>query len=267
MPGIKMGTKRPRKVSFAVPVEANGNASKVDSGTEGEDARSLLADASNVTAVTAFDLSEELSQGDKLTAHDGIIPQHLAGLAGEDSGDDAGDSSSSAEHASPPTRGQAHDPWGDGSDSEGSGSAGSSDGSPSPKRTRAGAAAEPGLADAVGALLAELQPGETGGRLVRRAATEGGRAGVARATDVVQAAHAAWAGDAYSAARGELARAVGRWELRWAGGDSQGAFTAAEMEAWAGAGYFADAARAAQTRGEGGGTWLDAARVFPLERS
>lgn len=250
----KMVGKRPRKVAFAVttsPPPSPKDHSKADE-------RSLLTDGTTTTEVTAFNLHDTVTTGDKLTDEDGVIPSRLVALVGAESESENGESESSDEDGSrraARARERARIAEERRIDEEGS------DwevvqGETKRKRT------EMAVGDAVGGLAERLEDGESVERAVRRAGREGGGVNVERVTELAQVLVEDGVDKVYGMDVGEMVGICEWWELRWDGGECVGRFKVEDMRIWGRAGYFCQKGRKAEVRGGDGVMWWLAERLF-----
>lgn len=248
-------TKRSRAVSFK---ESTSNGVR--------DEHSLLNEDDGAAGITAFDLKEELADGDTLTKEDGVIPRALADLAHEKSPSIS--SSSSAEPSADlrevnKQKSREHKIAADDGDWSDTGSGSEAERPSSPKRARL-ASTEAVVGDVICMLATRLRREETPAELVRRCGRAKDTGGLEKATELCLQLVEGGLPDVYETRREALLAKCREWNLRWeSGGDKvHGPFDAGQMRAWGDAGYFSQDGNKAQVRVEGG-KWWAAEGLFP----
>lgn len=254
--GVSTTLKRSRDVSIE---EAPDNSTR--------DEHSLFTEDSAGEGLTAFNMKDELAEGDQLSKEDGVIPKALADLAVDKS--PSVSSSSEDEGTAHPRetdkqkareRKAAAD---DGEWSDEEPGTGVERGS-SPKRARV-APREWVLEDAICQLATRLREEETPAGLVRRCGWAKDVSGMGEATDLCQQLVEGGIPDVYETRREALLAKCGEWKLKWekqGDGEVHGPFDAGQMRAWGKAGYFSQTENKAKVRVEGG-QWWAAEEVFP----
>lgn len=249
--------KRSRGISIEEPA---------DHGKRGD--LSLFQENQTGEGLTAFDIEEELAEGDKLTDKDGVIPKALADLAvdrtpsvSSSSGDErtADPEETKKERARERKMVEEEGDW-----SDDAMVAEEEKGIPA-KRARTVSQGHK-VAENICRLALRLQVEETPAKLIRRYGRTKDRFGIEAVTELCQELiEDGGISDVYEMRREPLLAKGGEWKLRWENDKEQkvhGPFDAGEMRAWGEGGYFSQPGNKGVVQ-IGDGEWWPADRLFP----